>query len=104
MVITDLKEKLDNEFQKYFNIVLVNGPWGIGKTYYLKDYLLDKDSIYISLFGISNLESLKCTIYYELNKKGAYFNKFSKNISNRDISVLSVSVPIPNISLDFEKK
>ena len=33
MVIIDLKDKLDTEFKKYYDAVLINGTWGIGKTF-----------------------------------------------------------------------
>ena len=104
MVITELKDKLDNEFQKHYNIILVNGTWGIGKTYYLKDYLQNNKYIYISLFGIDKLEGIKYAIYYELNKIGACINKFVNNNSNRDVGISFLTLPIPNISSDIQKK
>lgn len=104
MVITELKDKLDNEFQKHYNIILVNGTWGIGKTHYLKEYLYNKKYIYISLFGIDKLEGIKYAIYYELNKIGASINKFINNNSNRDVGISFLTLPIPNISSDIQKK
>ena len=104
MVITELKDKLDNEFQKHYNIILVNGTWEIGKTYYLKDYLQNNKYIYISLFGIDKLEGIKYAIYYELNKIGACINKFVNNNSNRDVGISFLTLPIPNISSDIQKK
>lgn len=104
MVITELKDKLDNEFKKYYNIILVNGSWGIGKTYYLKQTLENEEHIYVSLFGIDKLEGLKHAIYYELNKFGASFNKFLKDNSNRDIGISFLTLPIPNISPNIEEK
>ena len=68
MKIDDLKEKLDNEFNKYYNVVLVNGPWGIGKTFYLNEYLKEKKHVYLSLFGLNSMEEVKCGLYYQLNK------------------------------------
>ena len=91
MVITDLKDKLDNEFQKHYNIILINGTWGIGKTYYLKEYLKSRKYIYVSLFGIDKLEGIKSAIYYELNKIGASINEFINNNSNRDIGISFLS-------------
>lgn len=104
MVITELKDKLDNEFKKHYNIILVNGTWGIGKTHYLKEYLYNKKYIYISLFGIDKLEGIKYAIYYELNKIGASINKFINNNSNRDVGISFLTLPIPNISSDIQKK
>lgn len=104
MIITELKNRLDSELKKYYNIVLVNGAWGIGKTYYLKEYLKNEDHIYVSLFGIDKLEGLKHAIYYELDRHGANLTKFLKNNSNRDIGIFAFTLPIPNISSDIEKK
>ena len=104
MVITELRDKLDNEFQIHYNVILVNGTWGIGKTYYLKEYLQNKKYIYVSLFGVDKLEEIKYAIYYELNKMGASINKFIKNNLNRDIGISFLTLPIPNISSDIQKK
>lgn len=45
--------------------VMLNGPWGCGKTYFVKNELIDylqdefnRDVVYISLFGINNLDEL----------------------------------------------
>lgn len=103
MVIEELKEKLDNEFEKYYKVILVNGEWGIGKTHYLKKVLENKEHIYVSLFGIDKLDDLKQAIYYELNKLGALVNKFIKNNTNRDIGISVITLPIPNISYDIDK-
>ena len=45
--------------------IMLNGPWGCGKTYFVKNELIDdlqdkfnRDVVYISLFGINNLDEL----------------------------------------------
>lgn len=45
--------------------VMLNGPWGCGKTYFVENELIDdlqdkfnRDLVYISLFGINNLDDL----------------------------------------------
>ena len=45
--------------------VMLNGPWGCGKTYFVKNELIDylqekfnRNVLYISLFGISNIDEL----------------------------------------------
>lgn len=103
MIITDLKEKLDNEFSKYYDVVLINGEWGIGKTYYLNSYLKDKKHIYSSLFGINSLDDFKLGIYCELNKSLARFKKVISSFSGRDIGIAVCSIPLPSIKFDIEK-
>lgn len=103
MVITDLKDKLDNEFQKYYDVVLINGTWGIGKTFYLNNYLKEKKHIYLSLFGLNSMEEVKNGLYYQLNKFVALFKKMSKSFSGQSIGILAVSIPIPNFKFDIEE-
>ena len=45
--------------------IMLNGLWGCGKTYFVKNELIDdledkfnRDVVYISLFGINNLDDL----------------------------------------------
>lgn len=60
--------------------VLLNGPWGIGKSYFVKDYLqrqksekTDFDYVFVSLYGITSSseidDALFCEIYPKLNNK-----------------------------------
>lgn len=105
MEITELKKKLDEEFLNYYTTVLVSGAWGIGKTWYIKNYLANRNYIYLSLFGVNSIEELKCGLYYELCKNGIKFKKiFNKYISGSSLSFNSISIPIPNISFDIDKK
>ena len=63
MNIDELQERLDKELTNIYKNVLINGEWGIGKTYFINNYSKDKNSIYISLFGIDSLESFIFNIY-----------------------------------------
>ena len=48
--------------------LLLDGEWGTGKTYYIKNVLIPfieekkKQVVYVSLYGIENTESLSKTI------------------------------------------
>ena len=37
MKIDELDKRLDNEFSSVYKTVLVDGDWGIGKTYLIKN-------------------------------------------------------------------
>lgn len=59
--------------------VLLNGPWGIGKTFIVKSFLKSLESqemryIYVSLYGLGSLDEIDDAIlqsmYPVLNKKG----------------------------------
>lgn len=103
MVITDLKPKLDNEFKKYYDVVLINGTWGIGKTYYLNNYLKEQKHIYMSLFGLNSMDEIRNGLYFQLNKCLSIFKTFAKSVSGTSVGISIVSVPIPNFKFDIEK-
>lgn len=55
--------------------LLLDGEWGTGKTYYIKNVLIPfieekkKQVVYVSLYGIENTESLSKTIFTESRLK-----------------------------------
>lgn len=81
MNIEELNEKLSNDY----NVILINGVTGIGKTYYIKNYLKKKNYIYISLFGINSLKELEDTLLLELSLKNEKIAKTSHFYENRSI-------------------
>lgn len=99
MTIDELKKRLEDEFQNIYKSILINGDWGIGKSYFLENvYLKRKDYIKISLFGIDNMESVKTELYAQLNKtlnfiKNKILNKFSGN----EINIARISFNINSI-------
>lgn len=69
MTIDELETRLNDEFFDIYKCILINGAWGIGKTYFLRNkYLSNKEHIYISLFGLNSIEEVKVEIYSKLNK------------------------------------
>ena len=65
----DNREKIIKSIQVYINenmsdyAIMINGAWGSGKTYFVKNELIpeleqDRPVIYISLFGIKTIEDL----------------------------------------------
>ena len=60
MKVDELNKRLEDEFPSIYNSILINGKWGIGKTYYIKnEFFQYKNPIYISLFGINNFRDFK---------------------------------------------
>lgn len=64
-----------NSESKFHFAVLIEGKWGSGKTYYIKEFLeepglTDRKIIYISMFGIASPSELqKSLLYASLSKK-----------------------------------
>lgn len=102
MQIVDLKEKLNMNQECFYNVILVTGPWGVGKTYFVKKYLKEKKYIYLSAFGIKDIEELKYGLYHELNKYNAWFLKKMRSLYGNNFGILGVSIPIPNVKVDLE--
>ncbi len=99
MTIDELKNRLTDEFQDIYKCILINGDWGIGKSYFLEeDYLKGKDYVKLSLFGLNNIEEVKSEIYAQLNKflnfiKNGLINKLSGNNINILGGIASISIP-----------
>lgn len=53
--------------------ILINGEWGCGKTYFIKNEVTkliekkEKKPLYISLYGISNLDDIQRELFYKIN-------------------------------------
>lgn len=77
---------IKNEITSYLNdyiykdksnmAILLNGEWGIGKSYYIKnDFKLKEDKankikiVYLSLYGITDLEQLSRSLFFALHFK-----------------------------------
>jgi len=66
-----MNEHIVREIENYMNnplkyALLLEGTWGSGKTYFVQNQLKEIDTCYISLNGISNLNSLSFQIAYQL--------------------------------------
>lgn len=66
-LLSEIKYYIQNKFYNY--AVMIDGAWGSGKTYFVNQVLLPelkketKKSIYISLYGVSNIDELSKKIY-----------------------------------------
>lgn len=92
-----------------YSKIFINGPWGIGKSYYINEYI-EKDSnkiVYISLFGKNSYEALEDTfaleLIYKLNdiqKAKKKLVKFMKKImASISYSFKGVSIT-PSVSIE----
>lgn len=114
-VIDVVKEYVD--YKAYMQAILIDGEWGVGKTYFIKNELINclkmftySKVIYISLYGLSNVQEIYNEICYsimsnklkpnvpiESNKKDRYL-KISANL----VTKLS-STAISKLGFDTEK-
>lgn len=57
--------------------ILLNGEWGCGKTYFVKNKIPAEinDSVYVSLYGLSNTSDISKKILYSIMNKNMKINK-----------------------------
>ena len=113
-IITDYLKAKETDFA-----LMINGAWGSGKTYFIKNTLASKiekiacpnkknqkyKQIYVSLYGVSSIEEIRDKIFYGINPK----LKWIDSISSR---LISATEAIPNagkiikysLSLDKNEK
>lgn len=98
MTLDELKERLDDEFQDIYKCILINGDWGIGKTFFLKEkFLKDKDYIDVSVFGAKSIEAIKAEIYSKINTKCKIIEKarnWIREFEGNSIGIGVISLPI----------
>ena len=108
MNITKLNKYIKHylEEDKTKSAIMLNAPWGTGKSYYIQNELipyLKKDEknrcIVISLYGIKELSDLSKNLYFELKlqsikkKEPSKKKKKHKNLANLCASVI-IKVPL----------
>jgi len=81
----------DREF-----VAMLSGEWGIGKTYFwkefTKEYLKDKDVVYISLFGKNSLADIETDIVAKLYKYNKNLKKYTKHLDAVGNMILKISL------------
>lgn len=69
-----LKEYKNNTHKK--NAILIDGPWGCGKTYTVLNGLSKyKKTIYISLFGVESIDEINEKIYAKQHRIKYFFSR-----------------------------
>lgn len=104
MNISNLTKILDSFYSNNkIKSILIDGPWGCGKTYTIKKFINDKNSIcYVSLFGIKNVDELNTFIYKTVHTK-RIVSKYSFNSISKIVSPLSHTIyAIPNVLQKIE--
>ena len=72
--------------------VMLTGPWGSGKSYYIQNQLVhelennNKDIVCVSLYGLKNLAELNKSIYLEIRAKKA-IKEINKKLSKNQIDI-----------------
>lgn len=96
--------------------IFINGPWGIGKTYYIQEYIKENkgEYIYVSLFGRVSYDAIEDAIAIELMNKLNTLQKMSKKIENLSkkfnssisyggFSIVSNSMEKSNLFMTYSK-
>lgn len=107
-IILAVKNYIKDEKAKY--AILINGPWGCGKTFLYEKYLIGeinkisnpnnkkrRKNIYISLYGISSIETLSKQVmadylFYSKNNKGKEVVKKTAGLLGILSNVFSISI------------
>lgn len=101
----DLEKNIENFVDGNYRSILIDGPWGCGKTYIINKFLKykkRKNIIYVSLFGKENIDEIHTEIYKKIHSKRFWMKK----IFGAGLGLVSKAVPVNGISgigdrLDF---
>lgn len=103
MKSVDIETVINQFTESNSRSVLIDGPWGCGKTYQVKQYLKKNKKLrrkrkkvyYISLFGKETIDEINTELYKEV-KPGLFT---TRKVSSYGFSLVSkVFVPIPAVS------
>lgn len=103
-IIKEIKNYMKNPL-KY--ALLLEGSWGSGKTYFVQNQLVDIETTYISLNGVSSLNSLSFQLAYQLLGNGLLGKKIKKDTINKGNKIVGTAGSIlashieSKISLSF---
>ncbi|HDR8241354.1 TPA: hypothetical protein QC126_001910 [Bacillus cereus] len=89
--------------------ILLNGEWGSGKTYFWENVLkeeitkIDKKIIYVSLYGVSNIEEINNKIF--LGQWGEKVQKITENKWSRGVTEIAKAMlgSVKSMELPFIK-
>jgi hypothetical protein len=99
MNIKDLKDVLNKFIDSRENAILIDGPWGSGKTHCITDFIreceVSKKIYYMSLFGKSSIEDIHNELYALVHP--------NLSIAKNAIKIAARSVKLFNGNLDLSE-
>jgi hypothetical protein len=105
----DLDLIVDGFYDDYRKAILIDGPWGCGKTFRIKNYIKEleqnkKKVYYLSLFGIESIEKINSLLYGQIYKNKKALKTISEYLTNsiKILPVIGNSIS-DNIALTLSK-
>ena len=82
-ILDDLNKFIDSDY----NIILLDGPWGSGKTYLLNEYVKANDSkgvrfYYVSLHGMKNIDEINTNLFMKVHPDAKNIIDIVPNVIN----------------------
>ena len=102
MNLDDLETVLDSQLGVIYHTVIINGTWGIGKSYFIDEYAKKSNSYKVSLFGINSIEDFKYAISYSINGLETNMNIIAAENESLSITLPFIHIPLPKIRKDFD--
>ena len=98
-ILKEIKYYIDTDFYNY--AVMIDGAWGSGKTYFVKNVLLkkiesnEKRVLYVSLYGISNIQELGKKLYLDflLKDKSKLVTEHTELVENVIGTMIDIGSP-----------
>ena len=100
--INQLEEVFNNELGNVYKTIIIDGEWGIGKSYYINHFFEGTNAYSISLFGINSTEELKSNIAYSINKRDTINHMILTNNDSITINLPFLEIPLPKLQKDFD--
>ena len=82
-LLDELNKFIDSEY----NIILLDGPWGSGKTYLLNQYIEENKNsgirfYYVSLHGLKNIDEINTNLFIKAHPTEKNINSIVPNVIN----------------------